>query len=125
MLKYFQYMIIYFMVVNYVQDKKQIHHFLWALLFTCAVVSLFGITQIPGGGRVSAPFEGEMGEPNTFGGYLLFMIAIAMGLFLTTNARRDRIIYGGIAAFAFFPFLFTQSRASYLAFFPMLLAFVW
>ena len=124
-LKYFQYVIIYFMVVNYVQEKKEISRFLWALLITCVLVSVFGITQIPGGGRVSAPFEGEMGEPNTFGGYLLFMMAIAMGLFLTTNARRDRIIYGGIAAFAFFPFLFTQSRASYLAFFPILLAFVW
>jgi len=124
-LKYFQYMIIYFMVVNHVHDKKQIQYFLWALLFTCVVVSIFGIAQIPGGDRVSAPFEGETGEPNTFGGYLVFMMAMTIGLFLTTNVWRDRLIYGGISIFAFIPFLFTQSRASYLAFFPMLLAFVW
>ena len=124
-LKYFEYMVIYFMVVNHLHDKKQIQHFLWALLFTCVVVSFFGIAHIPGGGRVSAPFEGEAGEPNTFGGYLVFMMALAIGLFLTTGSMRDKLIYGGISVISFIPFLFTQSRGSYLAFFPMLLTFVW
>lgn len=124
-LKYFEYMIIYFMVVNHLHDKKQIHRFLWVLLFTCVIVSFLGIAQIPGGGRVSAPFEGEVGEPNTFGGYLVFMMAITIGLFLTTNSMRDRLIYGGISFISFIPFLFTESRGSYLAFFPMLMAFVW
>lgn len=124
-LKYFEYMVIYFMVINHLHDKKQIRYFLWALLFTCVVVSFFGIAQIPGGGRVSAPFEGEIGEPNTFGGYLVFMMAITIGLFLTTDSMRDRLIYGGISVIAFIPFLFTQSRSSYLAFFPMIAAFVW
>lgn len=124
-LKYFEYMIVYFMVVNHLHDKKQIRHFLLALLFTCFVVSIIGIAQIPGEGRVSAPFEGEVGEPNTFGGYLVFMMAIGIGLFLTTDSLRDKLIYGGISGIAFIPFLFTQSRASYLAFFPMLFVFVW
>ncbi len=124
-LKYFEYMVVYFMVVNHLQDKKQIRYFLWALLFTCVIVSLIGMTQIPGEGRVSAPFEGEAGEPNTFGGYLLFMMAVALGLVLTSNLWRDRLVFGSIAVIAFIPFIFTQSRASYLAFFPMLTAFVW
>ena len=124
-LKYFEYMIIYFMVVNHLHDERQIRNFLWALLFTCIVVSFIGIAQIPGGDRVSAPFEGEIGEPNTFGGYLVFMMAIAIGLFLTTNSLRDKLIYGGISVIAFIPFLFTESRSSYLAFIPMLFAFVW
>ena len=124
-LKYFQYMIIYFMVVNHLHDKKQIHHFLWALLLTCVIVSFIGIAQIPGGERVSAPFEGARGEPNTFGGYLVFMMAITVGLFLASDLWRDRLIYGGISIIAFIPFLFTESRASYLAFFPMLLVFAW
>ena len=124
-LKYFEYMIIYFMVVNHLHDKRQIRNFLWALLFTCIVVSFIGIAQIPGGDRVSAPFEGEIGEPNTLGGYLVFMMAIAIGLFLTTNSLRDRLIYGGISVIAFIPLLFTQSRSSYLAFIPMLVTFVW
>jgi O-antigen ligase len=52
-------------------------------------------------------------------------MAIAIGLFLTTDLWKNRLIYGGIAGLAFIPFLFTQSRASYLAFFPMLLVFIW
>jgi O-antigen ligase len=124
-LKYFEYMVIYFMVANHLHDKKQVHHFLWALLLTCVIVSFIGMTQIPGEGRVSAPFEGEAGEPNTFGGYLLFMMAIALGLVLTSNLWRDRLVFGSIAVIAFIPFLYTQSRASYLAFFPMLAVFVW
>jgi O-antigen ligase len=123
--KYFEYVIIYFMVVNHVHDKKQIQHYLWVLLLTCFIVSLIGIAEIPGGERVSAPFEGEVGEPNTFGGYLVFMMGIPLGLFLTTKLWRERLIYGGIALLAFIPFLFTGSRTSYLAFFPMLLVFVW
>jgi O-antigen ligase len=123
--KYFEYVIIYFMVANHVQDKRQVQYFLWALLLTCIIVSIIGIAQIPGGERVSAPFEGERGEPNTFGGYLVFLMGMALGLFLTTKLWREKIIYGGIALLAFIPFLFTGSRSSYLAFFPMLFVFVW
>ncbi len=123
--KYFEYMFIYFMVVNHLNDQKQVRHFLWALLFTCAVVSLFGIFQIPAGGRVSAPFEGAAGEPNTFGGYLIFMMGLVIGLFLTSNKMRDKLIFGFFSFLAFVPFLFTRSRVSYLAFFPMVLGFVW
>ncbi|MBA7614133.1 hypothetical protein ES703_21395 [subsurface metagenome] len=53
------------------------------------------------------------------------MMAITIGLSLTTQTWRDRIIYVGISIIAFIPFLFTESRASYLTFFPLLVPFVW
>jgi len=53
------------------------------------------------------------------------MMAIGMGLFLTSNLWKERLIYGGISIIAFIPFLFTESRASYLTFFPLLVPFVW
>src|SRR5207244_7928876 len=59
-----------------------------ASLVTCFLVSLFAITQIPSGERASAPFEGETGEPNTLGGYLVFMLAIVVGLLLTSEIGR-------------------------------------
>ncbi len=124
-MKYFEYMIIYFMVANHIESRKQIRNYLWAMLITCAIVSVIGIAQIPGGGRVSAPFEGQVGEPNTFGGYLVFMISIVLGLLLASNSFRDQLLYGFLALLSAVPLIYTQSRTSYLAAIPAALAFVW
>ena len=124
-LKYFEYVFIYFMVANHLQHKSQIRKLLWAMLITCIIVSIIGIAQIPEGGRVSAPFEGESGEPNTFGGYLVLMICITTGLFLTTKSFREQSIYGSLILLFAIPLLYTQSRSSYLAMIPSMFAFVW
>src|ERR1043166_4277583 len=78
-LKYIEYFVVYYMIVNNVADRDHARRLVIAAFLTAAIVSLVGIAQIPSGERVSAPFEGEIGEPNTFGGYLLFHIAIAGG----------------------------------------------
>ena len=123
-LKYFEYMIVYFIVANHLESNKQVQNYLWAMLITCAIVSLIGIAQIPEGHRVSAPFEGEVGEPNTFGGYLVFMLSIVVGLFLTTPSFRNQLIYGALAALFATPLFYTQSRSSYLAAIPAMLTFL-
>jgi O-Antigen ligase len=74
---------------------------------------------------VSAPFEGEIGEPNTFGGYLLFMIAIAAGMALETYRLRSRVVCLGLVALMGLPFTFTLSRASYVGVVPALLTLAW
>ncbi len=122
-LKYFEYVFIYFMLVNHLQTKRQIRNFLWSMLITCVIVSIIGMTQIPD--RVSAPFEGEVGEPNTFGGYLVFMICITMGLFLTAVSFPAQLSYGGLIFLFSIPLVYTQSRTSYLAIIPAMLTFVW
>jgi hypothetical protein len=68
-LRYIEYFLLYILVVNHIHSRKQIKFFLNAFFVTCALVSIYGILQIPSGMRVSATFEGEIGEPNTFGGY--------------------------------------------------------
>lgn len=123
-LKYFEYMIVFFMVVNNLRDRKQLERYLWALLITCAIVSLMGIFQIPGGGRVSAPFEGEGGEPNTFGGYLVLMISIVTGMLLTSSKGRDQMIFVFLLILFTIPLLYTRSRGSYVAIIPALLTFL-
>jgi len=123
-LKYFEYMIVYFIVANHLESNKQVQNYLWAMLITCAIVSLIGIAQIPEGHRVSAPFEGEVGEPNTFGGYLVFMLSIVVGLFLTTPSFRNQLIYGALAVLFATPLFYTQSRSSYLAVIPAMLTFL-
>ncbi|MBN2060811.1 MAG: O-antigen ligase family protein [Deltaproteobacteria bacterium] len=123
-LKYFEYFIVYFMVVNQLRDKQQVKNFLWAMLVTCSIVSLIGISQIPMGGRVTAPFEGASGEPNTFGGYLVLMISVAIGLLLTSPSVRGRIFFALLILLFIIPLIYTQSRTSYLALIPALLTFI-
>ena len=124
-LKYFEYVLVYFMVANHLKSKGQARNYLWALLITCVIVSAVGMLQVPEGGRVTAPFEGETGEPNTLGGYLVFMISITAGLLLTTTSLGLRLIYGSMAFLFIVPLLFTQSRSSYLALILAGMAFLW
>jgi O-antigen ligase len=124
-LKYFEYMIIYFMGVNLLDNKKQAKNYLWTMLITCTIVSVIGISQIPLGGRVTAPFEGASGEPNTFGGYLVFMICITFGLFLTSPSFRNQMIHAFLIILFSIPLFYTQSRTSYLAAIPSLLIFLY
>ena len=77
--------IVFFMMVNHVRNTDQVKRFIICLFLTCFIASIIGAFQIPGGGRVSAPFEGDVGEPNTFGGYLLFMGILAAGLLAKTD----------------------------------------
>src|SRR5437016_3430201 len=90
-LKYYEYVFLYFMVVSAVTTKEETRGLVIASLVTCFVVALFAIAQIPGGERASAPFEGEQGEPNTLGGYLVFMLAIVVGLLLTSGSVTNRL----------------------------------
>lgn len=118
-MKAIQYFVIYFMVVNNLRERKQFERFLVAILVTAAIASLIGILQIPSGLRVSAPFEGGGGEPNTFGGYLVLMLALVAGLYLTSKSSGKKFLLPGLAVLIFVPLLFTLSRASYVALIPL------
>ena len=117
-LKYFEYMIVFFMVVNYVQTPDQAKRLLVCLFLTCLIVSVYGLIQIPGGERVSAPFEGKSGEPNTFGGYLVLMGAVAVALIDHLKDIRVRVGLAVLMVVLLISLLYTQSRASYMAVIP-------
>ncbi|MEW6755058.1 MAG: O-antigen ligase family protein [Candidatus Latescibacterota bacterium] len=114
-LKYVEYFVIYFMVANYLRTRAQVHRLVLALLLTGLIVSLMAMAQMPSGERVSAPFEGERGEPNTLGGYLLFVACLAGGLLLQQHGRAVRWALGGFIVLLLIPFLATLSRGSYVA----------
>lgn len=123
-LKFFEYYVVYFMVVNHIRERKQVKAFLVAMLVVCAIASLIGIAQIPGGGRVAAPFEGEEGEPNTFGGYLVLMLSVVLGLLLTTPSRRQKWCLFALIPLILLPLLATLSRSSWSAIIPMYFTFL-
>src|SRR3989454_76102 len=114
-LKYYEYVFLYFMVVSAVTTKEEARGLVFASLVTCFLVSLFAIAQIPGGERASAPFEGETGEPNTLGGYLVFMLAIVVGLLLTSGAVANRLPLLLLLVAESIGLMATGSRASFLA----------
>src|SRR3989475_2896544 len=117
-LKYVEYFIVYYMVVNNLVDRRQAWRLVTAAFLTAVIVSLIGMTQIPSGQRVSAPFEGKDGEPNTFGGYLVLLMAVAGGIALETARIRPRVLYLGLTGLMAIPFVFTLSRTSYVGVIP-------
>ena len=126
-LKFFQYFIIYFMLVNRLHDRKQINRFITALIVTCFIVCLMAMAQIPQGQRVTAPFEGKGGEPNTLGGYLVLMMCLMLGLLFTRKAlpsAKYRVLLIFFVFLALIIILFTYSRGTWVAVVPMYLAFL-
>jgi hypothetical protein len=117
-LKYIEYFFIFFMIANQLKDIDQVKRFIFCILVTCFIVSIIGLLQVPGGERVSAPFEGETGEPNTLGGYLLFVGAIAAGLLIKAENYKVKYLLALLIIVMIPPFLFTQSRSSYLGLIP-------
>ena len=115
LLKYYEYFFLYFMTVNLVNDEKQIKQLVTVSLVTCFLVSLYAIFQMASGQRASAPFEGKEGEPNTLGGYLVFMLSIVTGLLVTPGASRNKVSHAVLLLAGFVALQATLSRSSYLA----------
>jgi len=123
-IKYLEYFVLFYIVVNHMHDEAIIKRFLVMMIFTCVVASLIGISQIPSGLRVSAPFEGVEGEPNTFGGYLMFMFSIVLGILLQVTDKNKRFVLFAVLAIILVPFAFTESRSSYLSFIVAMVCFL-
>lgn len=112
--RYVEYFLLYILVANQIHSRKQIRSFLAVFFIVCALVSVYGMLQIPSGIRVSAPFEGKEGEPNTFGGYLLFILCLSIGIYLHNVSPRIKNALLVLSALIIFPFFYTLSRASYM-----------
>lgn len=115
LLKYYEYFFLYFMTVNLVRDEQQIRRLITVSLVTCFLVSIYAILQIPTGERATAPFEGEGGEPNTLGGYLVFMLSVVAGVLLTPGALNRRAPYVVLLVCGAVALMATSSRSSFLA----------
>jgi len=123
-LKYFEYFFVFFIVMNNVHSRKQLRILLFALFITYFIVVIIGFSQIPSGGRITAPFEGQNGEPNTLGGYLVIMLSLNLAFLLNSRTMFRKVILGGLGFLGFVALLFTLSRASWLAAFFMYMTFI-
>ncbi|RJR21279.1 MAG: hypothetical protein C4581_02270 [Nitrospiraceae bacterium] len=125
-LKYIEYFLLFFMVANNLRDMGQVRKYVFLLLLVCLIVSIYAwYLKLSGFERVAAPFDISEGEEaNTLGGYLLFMMAIAIGIIVycrSLNLLMPLLLFLGLIVP---PFLFTLSRGSWLGFFPMLITIV-
>ena len=121
--KYIEFFLVYFIFTNNITERDQVVRFLIAAMLVAVFTGIYAAVQIPFGIRVSAPFEGEAGEPNTLGGYLILIISVCGGLWHYLKDPKIRRILVGIVAFLFIPFLFTMSRSSWVAAVPMFVVF--
>jgi len=125
-LKYFEYFIVYFLAVNYLKERKQMERYVLTMLVVCFIVCIVAIAQIPAGGRVSAPFEGKVGEPNTLGGYLVLILSLVLGLWTSNyGTTKVKMFYGALVFFILIALAATLSRSSWLALIPMLSALIY
>ncbi len=113
-LKYFEYFMVFYMAVNFINTRKQARLFFILLLITSAIVALYALSQLPLGGRVSTPFEGKEGEPGTLGGYLLLLMSVSIGVLLTSESRRVKLLLTGLIVISFVALMATQSRATWM-----------
>ncbi len=123
-LKYFEYFVVFFMAVNFINTRQQLRTFVILLLIVCAIVCFVAMSQIPLGGRVTAPFEGKEGEPGTLGGYLILMLSVSLGLFLTSESKRGKILLSGLLLITIVSLVATQSRATWMGLPFMYLCFI-
>ncbi|MBI5185039.1 MAG: O-antigen ligase family protein [Nitrospinae bacterium] len=113
-LKYFEYYVVFYAVINYIHKEDQVKSFIKVIMLTCLVVCIVGLAQIPAGGRVTAPFEGEQGEPNTMGGYLLLIMALNGGLYLHLTIPWIRRLLFWNFFIIILPLLATGSRGTWM-----------
>jgi O-antigen ligase len=125
LLKYSEYFLLYFMVINNIKTREEAKVFVSCLLLTCFLVCAYAWLKIPSGQRLSAPFEvTSEGEPNTFGGYLLLMLGVILGFIVHPGSRKRQLILILLFGFVSIPFILTLSRGAWLGFFPMYLTVV-
>ncbi|MFC1674560.1 O-antigen ligase family protein [Candidatus Omnitrophota bacterium] len=124
LLKYIEYFMLYFLVTNNLRSKRQVKFFIAAFFITCALTCAYALLTSGPMGRATAPFEGSQAEPNTLGGYVIFLFAFSTALLLNLSSRPWRFFSAALSCLTFIVLLQTLSRTSYLAFMPICLALI-
>lgn len=115
MLKMLEFYMVFWMVGNALDRRDQIRNQLIVFFLVMMVVAAYGAASVGVANRVSSPFDVGGTEPNTLGGYLALCMLIALAVAIRSPYLRVRIMLFTVIATAIIPFLYTLSRASYLA----------
>lgn len=122
LLKYLEYYMAFFIFINIFNDRRTLSKFVKYFYATAAAACAWGVYDIMRGTkRISLPFEG-MGEANTYGGYLLIVLGLALCMAIEAPAIFPKILFILSSILASVLILFTYSRASYLGMAGVVLA---
>jgi len=118
-LRYFDYLFIYFIVSRTVKDNKKIFILLNALVLSSFVVAVVGLGSSVNlihyngswvGGRINSTFQ----YPNTTASFLMAFFLVNLALISYTDNKYLKAIYGMTAYTQFYAYVFTLSRGAWL-----------
>lgn len=118
-LRYFDYLFIYFMVSRTVRDNKKIFILLNVLVLSSFVVAIVGLGSSVNlihyngswvGGRINSTFQ----YPNTTASFLMAFFLVNLALISYTDNKYLKAIYGVTAYTQFYAYVFTLSRGAWL-----------
>jgi hypothetical protein len=124
-LKRIEYFAIVFLVAQTLRTRAEVGLFAGLLLAAAGIIAVRGALQVAlhagePGFRLDAPFD--TGEANTLGEYLMFTMAVALGLLLAHRSPPLRLALAGVIALQAYAFLYTFSRGAYIGLVVVVLA---
>ncbi|MFO7899314.1 MAG: O-antigen ligase family protein [Planctomycetota bacterium] len=111
-LKYIQYFVLFFVVVNYIETPRDLRRLVAAGVVTYAVVIVYGLVQVPAGLRPST-FAEHPAEPNTLAGYLLLMMGVCSGFLISARTTVRRLGWAALLVPGFVLLVYTLSRSGW------------
>ncbi len=111
-LKYIQYFVLFFMIVNHIDTPRDVRNLVIAGVLTYLAVCAYGFIQIPQGVRPST-FAEHPGEPNTLAGYLLLMRGVCSGLLLVARRLGHKLWWGALFMAGLVLLAYTLSRSGW------------
>jgi hypothetical protein len=116
MLKMLEFYMVFVVVGDAIRTREEVRKQITLFLTVGLVICAYGLVTMRSGERVTAPFESMEGtEPNTLGGYLMLVMSTTIGLYVYAPTRKLKTLFASLTVLAFVPFLYTLSRASYIA----------
>jgi O-antigen ligase len=92
-LKYLEYFVIFFLVLNNIHSREQLKRYFLALIITAAIVALYAIVQIP----------------------IVLIMSLLTGIFLSYKRKKVKVASLAALGLLAIPFMYTLSRSSWMA----------
>ncbi|MEW6558490.1 MAG: O-antigen ligase family protein, partial [Elusimicrobiota bacterium] len=125
-MKYIEYLLLFFLVVNVVESESQLKTMLIIFFTTACIVVLYSYYLIGQGVRPYAPFDIERGvtETATLGGYFLLVLGLTLGMLAYEKQKKLLLFFTSLFFLILPPLIQTQSRASYFGFAGLVITFL-